>query len=190
MTKRDLLAIAVKILGLVTFLKAIIEVPSMLYYATHREPGFADSLASMVWIQFGSLLLQVGIGLILIAFSESIARGLVRLDRESPLPDVGNDERPWFRTAVRVVGVVAVTFGFPILVGTVVQVLAVAAGETANMALPDKFTVFMVALRASKLESSAYTGLVQIALGAYLVWGAKQFTRLVFRDRSGKQTSE
>lgn len=192
MTKRDLLSVAIRIVGVVLLLRAVEQLASGVYtqllIASGTLRGF--SLAQNATATLMAFLIAAVSGLVLLIFADAIGRLLVRQDKEASMPDVGANQAEWFGVAARVVGLVAVALGLPILVGTLVQAFAVAAGETANMALPDKFTVLMIALRASHLESAAYTGLVQIALGAYLIWGAEHFTRLVFRQRRRRRAAE
>lgn len=187
MTKRDLLSVAVKIVGLALILQMIFAIPSEIHYFTETR---AIRLSKTDWdllagfpLVIASIVLYGVVGALLVAFGEGIARLLVRENADAVMPNLGSSPRSWFSIASRVVGLLAITDGLPLLAGALIKVWGMTSLDTQGWAFGDKLGAFIRGFPASNMNVVAYRALAQIIVGAYLLWGAEQFSRLVFRDK-------
>lgn len=186
MTKRGLLSVAIRVVGLVLLLRMLdalgTAISILISYRSYArtDESYASSLVFGVFV---AAVVWGALALVVLSCAEGIARLLVREDGEAAIPQAPDEGGAWFSVAARVVGLVAILMGLSAIVGNTARVLSLFASESAYASLPDKIVIFFQTLKAAHLESSAYTGVAQVVFGGYLLLGAAQLTRLVYRER-------
>lgn len=181
MTKRDLLSVAIRVIGLVLLIRAVEQLAIGMYsnvvWGSQAVQGF-DRTLNLVYTVASAAFYAIA-SLVFLLIPESIARLLVADSENRPLPDVSRGPRSWFAVAARIVGLVLLGFGIPWLIAIVAQAFATTTIDTSGYALIDRFGVLFQNLRAAKLDAAAYRALAQILIGAYLLCGAEHFGRLM-----------
>jgi hypothetical protein len=169
MTKRDILSISFKVLGVVCLIYAAAMLPAIGIYIGSTvnkssilgNPYWALALAVASWASV------VAIAVFLLRRGDWMAERLVPTD--SPVSTTVTDVRQWERSAfilsVKVIGVVCLTKGLPQLVNGLVDVAR--RGGPA----PGRFWYL----------THRFVGpIVLLALGAYLISGGKHLVRFAF----------
>jgi hypothetical protein len=179
MTKRDILSVAIKVLGVICALYALISVKDAVL-------AFASKSGYHPWAEFGkywyinvgqavgiTVLLFVA-ALVMLLWGDGIARRLSRDDSQIQVP--GGSE--WggfvFTLALRIVGVVAVLGGVRDL-GVVGATYAVGRGLDVTIS-PELVVRYWAAFT---------TALAMLVLGGYLLTGAKHLVRLLYPAQKG-----
>ena len=182
MTKRDVLSVALKVVGIILLIYAVVGIPRTVIYVilmlSRRVPGLLHHTLE-AWLQVAAAALFIILAGMLIGFADGIARKLVREDRELSIPRV--DERPLFGVALRVIGVVLVVQAIPEVLRLLAEpALQVKHGTgTLGWQLYKEFwTKHWVAHWAQTIQCAA-----SLLLGLYLVAGARQFVDLLYRER-------
>jgi len=178
MTKRDVLSVACKILGLTCILYVILAAPGIVGFIPWAfeqvRRGSSGSMPDLTpFYQLAALvggaLLWLVAAYVLLRFGDAIAARLVRVD--APLPSVGTSEweKPVFVMAARIVGLACLARGIPVL-----------ARPLAAMA-------FQVTYRPGG-NMDTWAGLISgtalLAFGAYLLSGGKHLVQFAFRGET------
>jgi hypothetical protein len=167
MTKRDLLAAFLKILGVVfatftVFNLATLFMPLEFVGSTVRDNQF--------WVTIGLtavfFIAILAIVFVLLRWGDGIARMLER--DSSPLPPLvtGDWEKPLFILSLRVAGVVCLISGVPGVIYHLIQVIYAAWSS----------------LYGNISWSYLLRDIVLVVLGAYLLRGGKHVVRFGFRE--------
>lgn len=183
MTQRDAVSVAAKVLGLYMLARAIVAVPGvfeaalLLVRGSIREP----IATGLIGAGIAGEILSFGIALVLLACSTAIAGRIGGADSEVAITRLPGAEQSIFRVALRVIGVVVVCTAVPELLS------ALAQNGLAFCHFGGKgFHVGALSI-ASSLWRTQWAAIVKagmsLAIAAYLIWGAAQFTRMVYRTR-------
>jgi hypothetical protein len=175
MTKRDVLAVALRVLGVYCVIQALTLVPMIGFYLTGdiRVDGHAAQqfvfTASLILV----LVLYVAVGGVLVGKAEAFAQRLIRLDAAAPALGAPDWERQFFVLALKIIGVVCLAMGLAdlgrILTDTVIRWSHWPQSEKVQFVL------------AGLLPSGVEAGLL-LAVGAYLLTGARHLVAFVFRE--------
>ena len=182
MTKRDVMAVGLKIVGVVFLLYAVLGIPSVVSTVMIMLGGNSYGLENpgvYAWIAVGSLILNIVLAGVLVGFADGIARRLVREDREMSIPRV--DERPLFGLALRVVGIVLVVQAIPHLLQLFAEpalVAKYAEGTLGWVSYKEFLTKVWVGHWAEMIRAAA-----SLILGVYLVTGARSLVDWLYRER-------
>ena len=182
MTKRDILSVGLKIVGVILLIYAVRGIPqvvsTVMFYLTGNFPGL-ENPGVYAWITVGSLILNIVLAGVLVGFADGIARRLVREDREMSIPSV--DERPLFGLALRVIGIVLVVQAIPDLL----QLFAAPAlqakhveGTLGWQSYEEFWTKAWVGVWAEMIRAAA-----SLILGVYLVTGARSLVDLLYPEK-------
>ena len=116
MTKRDVLSVAFKVMGVVFLADAVATIPGIIQsveWAWSERMTTAYNPLGMALLQIGSVVLNLFIAAVLIGSADAIARALVKEDGEVSLPSLAGQEPLVFALAARVVGLVLVARAIP-----------------------------------------------------------------------------
>lgn len=176
MTKRDVLSIALKIVGMLAVMWAILLVPAVGFgiRALFQEPS-AD--VHTYWYFLSSittLILLLIMAYVLLRWSDSIASRVVRQDSTLTISGHAGWEKSVFTVALRIVGVVFLVRGIPELVELVEQLLAGWG-----------FTGF----RAFYYPTGITSALLLVILGFYLLFDGTLFIDIAFRKQKEQSAS-
>ena len=176
MTKRDVLSIAIKVLGLVFLANAVAAVPSTISFARTPLPEGYNSV--MIW---GSLVLTFVIGVVLLALANDLARCLVRQDSETLLPEPIRQQRSLFIVAAQMVGLVLIARALPSLVRFYSRPAVVAKLVYGHVSR-DSYSQYLLDATVDQW-TLMITMVVTLGMGTYLLLGAKQLAGLLHRDQ-------
>ena len=198
MTRRDVLCVALIVVGVVSLVYAtclfLAQLASLIAYAEFlAQPGARGGLTSgyyVVGFTWPVVLLTGGV--ILLRYNERIAETLTSEGRPAILSLLDGWERSVFELALRVIGVIWLVRYVPHVVRTVawgVTRLAQAGQWPSGWdALVGVFESTFK--RADPYGSSGLLGvLVVLAISVYFMTGAKHLVRLVFRKRRPRPRS-
>lgn len=180
MSKRSLLSVALKVVGVVTFAKSLVAIPWTIEQInmtlTGRFVG-VDNKPLFILMSICGMLAGLLVGAYLAAKGDSLARYLEPDDRAVDLSSV-EWVRPAFGVAARVVGIVLIALALPNLIQTFAQQYLVfrEAGLPAHSA----FSFYGDFWTRNWAEIIRY--LASILVGVYLVFGTASLSRLVFRE--------
>lgn len=171
MTKRDLLAAFLKILGVAYATFAVFNLgtlfmPWEFMGSTVRNNQFWVSL----WVSAVFFITVLAIVFVLLRWGDGIARKLER--DNSPLPPLatGEWEKPLFILSLRVAGVVCLIWGVPGLIYYLAQVIYAAWTNLSGSGYVDLAWPYLL------------RDIVMVVLGAYLLRGGKHVVRFGFRE--------
>lgn len=175
MTKRDILSVALKILGIISVMYAVeyINGIGMGLGMIFQQPGPGQNfnpywfLGSMTLTAF----LSIAIAYILLRWGDLIAQKLVRDD--SAILALGSSqwERPIFMLSLRIIGVVCLIKGIPELV----RVLS-------ELSFRSKYQGI---IRLSDIGPSIIGAIVFLIIGVYLISGGKHLVEFAYGEKNG-----
>ncbi len=181
MTKRDIVSVALKVIGVYLLATAVgtlprsIETVRVIVGKHFNAPDPTGWLVSEV----ASTLLWFLVGGGLVAFADRIA-GAIADASEQTLHLASEQSEQVFVLAIRVLGVVVLVNVLPDLLSTFARTWMVHASLTGEVRVDPGYL-------ARELWVTQWTTIVKAAIsaaiGVYLVWGAKQFGSLVFASR-------
>jgi len=188
MTKRSILSLASKIIGLVFLAEAIVAIPSVIQLVMmFWNPGVVNAGNPMpnALLYIGGLFLSFAIASVLIGSSDWIARVLVSEDQEVALPDVKAHGRAILELACRIVGIVLLAQAIP----AIVRLFAESALRTAMISAGDytpREVLGEVAFRV-RVEhwSSLFGSGASIAIGLCLIFLAGRLSALLYPATTG-----
>ena len=167
MTRRDVLAFALKILGLAFISHAVLDIVSTVdsLFIFHYE--FHLPLVSRIGVA-SSWLPDVAAAIILLAFSDKIARRLMPVDEPFPAPTSPKWEPSVLSVSLRIAGTTIMALG--------IRYLAIVLCD-ANWLLEDLFLTY-------NYRWPNVVGVVLILIAAgYLMTGANALVRLLYPAR-------
>jgi len=164
MTKRDVLSISLKILGVTSITRAVVYVPMMGYFVIPQRSGYSARYLALGTTVILPFFLMLAIGYILLKWGDSIASKLIRVDSEVPAFDT-QWEMPAFTLALRVVGVLCLT--------RIISALQSSFRFLGQPAVMNSQTL------AGIIAAAAY-----LLIGVYLISGGKHLVKLAFRKRT------
>lgn len=176
MTKRDVLSLALKISGVYSVIFAVHQIPSVtLWLSMMVSP--ARSSSSPIALFFSTV---AGIFLILVAayillrWGDSIARILIKEDKNIPTFGSMDWERLFFILSLRIAGVICLIRGLPQLSNTFIRLRPMK--EAQGSMSPGNW-------------GSLISVIVLLILGVYLLLGAEGFARFVLKEKKPKKGS-
>jgi hypothetical protein len=164
MSKRDILEISCKILGLFCLVQAMPYVLSSVAYVRNLSSAF-------LVIPFIAYLVSA---FILIKWAGKIAAFLVRENQQVEIKADKNWQKPIYTLALRIVGAVVCIKAIPAIIRTVPQII-----------FRSEFRLTPIAAWISLLASVVY-----LALGIYFIGGAKAVVRIALRGSLREPDSE
>lgn len=182
MTKRDIVSVAIKIVGVVCLVFAAMAIPPIFTNIGLTRGGYTGD-AGKVWFLVAATLApcwHIIVAYVLLAWGESFAARLVRED--SPIPPMGASR--WgervLGIAMRIIGVVLLVRGIPELVGGLLELpLRTAYQEGIGS---ETWVRFWPALAGA---------VVVILIGVYLITGARHLVRALYpAQERGTQAPE
>lgn len=178
MTKKDVLSISFKILGVVAFMYSIVLIPNIgmavgwllqpltdisLYYAR-----FWRFTIALVWL-IGSLLM----GIILLQWGDSLAKVLIKEDKVVATKVPQDWGKSIYKLSLKIIGVVWLIKGIPELAKAIADIL-----------IGWKVYYFTV----SHLFAAVVGAVASLIIGFYLITNGRFFIHLAFQEQIG--TSE
>ena len=183
MTKRDILSLAIKTIGIIAVMWAILHIPtvglgiSVLLQEPSdvfpRHHAFFHFMSTIT-----TLVLLLIMAYVLLRWSDSIARWVVRQDSTLTISGHAGWEKRIFTVALRVVGVVFLVYGIPKLAELVEQLLA-GWGNSG-------FDAFFYPYYPTGITSA----LIRIILGFYLLFDGRLFVDAAFRKQKEQHASD
>jgi len=163
MTKRDVLSIALKILGVVSLAYGIVCIPNLVMIAGAPSENFYPKTL-FVWGQAVVIMLYAAVACWLIVSSDSFSSRMIKDDNIIEFPESLSDKKNVFNLALKVLGVVFSVQG----IGN----LAHGIGE---IVLSNTKYAF-----AAMEWSQILTIVVYLGIGAYFLLGSGQFAALIY----------
>jgi NADH:ubiquinone oxidoreductase subunit 2 (subunit N) len=181
MTKRDVLSIAFKIMGVYFIYLAILTIPQIgmsisLFSKSTYSPGFNSP-----WYIIGSIVYPIwllGFAFVFFRFSDSMTELLIPNDTELPQVDAIQNQKPIFTLALRIFGILCLTKGIPNLAAFFAKLYRV------KQAVPGD-----IYLNSNELISIAdfinlVSAIVLIGLGGYLISGGMWLVNFVYKEKT------
>jgi len=174
MTKRDVLDLALKVLGVYCVIRAVPELYMIIgcLAESHKESaGDRVFLAVMLLVP----VLWIAIAAVLLMKADALARALVKEDAAVPAMGAPDWEVQVFGLALKVVGVVCLAIGIPYLGLTITSFLSAFTEQHGTM------SVSVAIVRA--LPGIVYSALL-LAIGAYLSFCTEHLVAFSFRKQA------
>ncbi|MBI4243285.1 MAG: hypothetical protein HY606_04265 [Planctomycetes bacterium] len=174
MTKRDILSVAFKILGVVSIMRVVLGIPtigmsiSMAFQQPKHEQYF-----NPYWFLGTtsiSLILNLAMAYILLRWGDLIAKKLIRDDAVISLLRKGEWEKPIFMLSLRIMGVVCLVKSVPGLIKILPDLISVRRYQGA--------TIYHT-------EVSGIGAIVVLIIGLYLISGGKHLAEFAYREKNG-----
>lgn len=167
MTKRDVMSIALRIMGLIIVYQILVSAPGvfatiayMRQWSPAQEP-FASNPAPYIMSMILNLVLMLLVSYALIFHADRISEKLIGIDSTpSTLPTTAMSEISIFTTAIRIIGVYELAVGIPHLSNIVAQ-----AWQRSTV-MADRFS------RVFSIQNST-EAIATVILGFCLLLGAK-----------------
>ncbi|MCX6344685.1 MAG: hypothetical protein NT018_06390 [Armatimonadetes bacterium] len=121
MTKRDLLAVAIRILGLTFFVGVIISLPLVASIMFNSNWELVASKFMMMCCNGGYFILMGIAGVILMRCASGIARSIMPEDSKLDWPEWLCDKAVLFDFGARIYGVILLARSIPWLIGEIVE---------------------------------------------------------------------
>jgi hypothetical protein len=118
MTKRDFLAIAIRIIGLTFFVRVIIGLPQILGMLSSPFQGRG---MNTIWSDVVAISLMSTVSVILMGCANGIARSLMAEDSKLDWPEWLCDKAVLFDFGARIYGVVLLARSIPLLIAAIVE---------------------------------------------------------------------
>ena len=168
MTKRDILSVAFKILGVISVMYAVeyIFAIGIGFGMIFQQPGPGQNF-NPYWYLGSAILsafLSIAIAYTLLKWGNLIAQKLIRDDSTISILDSSQWERPIFILSLKIIGVVCLSRGIPELVKTL-----------SGMAFLSKHQ------RTSLFNIDA---IVSLIIGVYLISGGKRLVEFAYREKT------
>ena len=187
MTKRSILSLACKIIGVIFLAEAVVAVPSVIQFAIMYVRGtVVDGGNPVAYVLFSvcSLVLSFAIAFVLICSSDWIARILIAEDQEIALPDVRERGKAILEPACRIVGIVLLAQAIPGLVRLFSESMiheSIIAGGMSSMR-----DMLADALRQARVEhwSSLIGYVTSIVIGLCFIFFATYLSTLLYPNES------
>lgn len=166
MTKRDVLSVALKIIGVICMLYAIFDISfglSALSWQSRsrEETGFHWLVAAAI----AAPVLLFCMAYVLLKWGDAIANRLIRDDAQLPTVGAGQWEKPVFSLAMRILGAVSI-----------MRTVSLLLRELART----PFRAFFMAHSWGDIAGLA----VILLIGLYLLFGARHIVEFLFREKS------
>ena len=166
MTKRDVLSVALRIIGVLTLMSGLVYIPvAFLFGLLQSLPGGQFNLWYYV-TTFSTLLVNIIVAFLLLRYADKIAGKFVRVDKELDIGLSADWDNHALLLAIRIVGVVTVIKGLVKLAQTT-HIFT----DSINYAWPD------MPLQWDKLLAPC----ILILVGVYLIYGGGLIIRWAFR---------
>ena len=180
MTKRDIFGLALKIIGIIAVMWAILRIPAvgMGIGALFQEPSEPLYRHYAIWHFVGAIttpILLLIMAYVLLRWGDAISNKLVRKDSEISILGDENWEKRIFVLALRISGVVALLFGVPRLI-RVVEQLIMRWDFTSIIVYYDTF--------------GAAGSIALVVLGLYLLFDGTRFIDIAFRKQKAQPVSD
>ena len=178
MTKRDVVAIVLKVLGVIAVMYAILHISSVgMAIGLLFRPSTPDSPSYLSYwyivVTITTPILLCIMAYLLLKWGDSIAIRLVRKDKKIPALGTNEWQRIIFTMALRIIGVVCLVKGIP----EVIEGLGQIAFQWGWYGMINYWTGF-------------FSAIVLVILGLYLISGGKYLVNYVFRERKTKPSDE
>ena len=166
MTKRDVLSLALKILGVYSIIYAVRQISNLVFAMRMAGPQPSSSPAP-IWFLFGTVapfFLSLIMAYVLLRRGDLIVLKLIKDDKDIPSLSSMDWESLIFILFLRIAGVVCLIRGLPQLSNSLIRLRPLKEAQG-----------FM----SSSNLGSFISVIVLIILGVYLLFGAKGFARFV-----------
>ena len=173
MTKRDVLSIAFKILGVVALMYTIVLIPNIgmairMLFQSH--PDNYQSYMSL-WYFINTLVWPVGafsMGYILIRWGDNIANKIVKDDKPLSMKVTEDWDKRIFNLALKIIGVIWLIKGIPELIKSIGELIM-------------RWYVYYYSI--SHIIGVIISGAVSLILGIYLIANGKYLIKLAFGEQ-------
>ncbi|MFB3895302.1 MAG: hypothetical protein ACE14V_03265 [bacterium] len=170
MTKRDVLSIAFKIIGVYFISLAILSLSTFALsiaalFQPERDAVFGSYGTSIIMIIYPFWLL--GFAYVFFRFGDSITELLLPDDAKLPELDINRYHKPIFRLTLRIFGVYCLVRGIPEIAGFIVRV-----SQTNLESIIYSFDF-----------GNAVSGIILLVLGGYLITGGKRLVEFAFKEK-------
>ncbi|MBI2447126.1 MAG: hypothetical protein HYV48_01115 [Candidatus Omnitrophica bacterium] len=179
MTKRDILSIALKILGITSIMNAVFSIHSIglgisMLLDRAKNPGTQDYNAYwFIGSTIVSLILWLIIAYILLRRGDLIAKKLIHDNAVIPLLGEHEWEKPVFILSIRIVGVVCLIRGIQQFVRFLPQLIT--SMERHNIGDIGTFA-----------WGETISAIVLLVIGAYLLSGGRHLVEFAYREKQLK----
>jgi len=176
MTKRDVLSLALKILGIYSIIFAVRQITNVVF-ALRMAGGQPSSSPAPIWFLTGTVapfFLSLIIAYILLRRGDLIALKLIKDDKDIPSLSSMDWESLIFILFLRIAGVVCLIRGLPQLSNSLIRLRPLKEAQ---------------GLMSSSNLGSLISVIVLLILGIYLLLGAKGFARFVLKKKKPPDTS-
>ena len=175
MTKRDVLSVAMKIIGVFSLIATIQLLP---YLILVLQAQYFPEVAHKIWIYgmyFLVLVVDLAIAFVLLRYSNAIAAKLVRNDKEMDIAISSRWDRRAFKLCIRIIGILTVIKGLVALVQNTNYLIYRFYQATSD-----------VLIQWNKI----FAPIVLIIVGVYLICGGKFIINMAYRKRGGYISKE
>lgn len=181
MTKRDVLSVAFKIIGVYSIMTVIAYLPTIFMTLTiSLQKSIIMGLDSIArWYLIVFILFPITMlifAYILIMYGEQIAEKLIKVDTALINMETTIKEKSIFIISLRIMGALQLAEAIPIILKTLIPFWMVSS----------KHLCLNSYLLTTSPGFELISGLVRLAIGFYLVSGAKDFVERVFPEAANQ----
>ena len=173
MNQRKLTSVLLKVLAIVCLILAVNTVaqylPFLLQNVLASGIDYLDWTILTIWIL---PIVQVAIAFILLRYADRIAAKLNPTD-STALPDVGEPTDAWYMFAATIAGIILVVWYVPITLAMCLSNFVLAPSDNSEFAREIRTSTWLRLLKV----------VMQLALGVYLIVGARTIVALVRKLR-------
>jgi len=174
MTKRDVLSIAFKILGVISLMYTVVLIPNIGTAIGMLFQSHPDNYQSCIWLWHFviTLVWPVGAfvtGCVLLKWGDNIANILIKEDKAIAIKVTQDWDKRIFTLSLKIIGVIWLIRGIPDLVKSI--------GELVMRWYLYYYTI-------SQIVGVVLGALVSLILGIYLITGGKYLVELAFREQT------
>ena len=175
MTKRDVLSIAFKILGVISIMRVIESIFAIGIGFAWRfgKPEVLQEVYDPQWFLWTGILsfvLWLAMAYFLLRWGDLFAEKLIRDDNVMSLSDNDQWERPVFILSMKVIAVVCLAMGIPRLIDSLFDLVISVAGH-GHQKSPTSSNINVNAI-------------VLVIFGVYLLSGGKHLVKCAFKERT------
>ncbi len=177
MSKRGILSIAFKILGVVCLIKTIAYIPMLMasLLMLSSQSSILSEIRSLPYIT-GLIMgpvLMIAMVFVLLRFGDVLSQKLVPVDERFSVLDLNQWQKPIFTLSLKITGIFCFIKGIPLMISALTN-LALRAIQQEGMYM-----------RFSIHSSSIIGSIIYLILGIYLFCGGKWLVKIAFKEKTG-----
>lgn len=184
MTKRDVLSIAFKIMGVYFIYMAILTIPQIGMSISFFSNSINASGFNSRGLLIGAIIYPIwllGFALVFFRLGDSMTELLIPDDTELPQIDTTRNQKPIFTLSLRIFGILCLTRGIPNIATFLTKLYRI------KHAIPHDVILNSSDLISTADFTDAVSAIVLIILGGYLISGGKWLVKFAYKEKANPE---